>query len=664
MTALSGRARQRCGRAGSSPHLWRRTRVGSATIGVSVTNQHLRRSLVLWVAASATAWTALVAASLEWNLTNNRHVVEELSEAASRSPDPRDARYRDPAVLGRPAERIEFVVHGSAWGLGLVVLGAAALFLRKRQRERMLSEATLRQSEERFRAVVEQAGDGFELIDEDGQIVDVNRTSCEQLGYSREELLDLTIPHIDPGVTLELFVERFRGSLGRPPITFDAQHRRKDGSLFPVEVTTSTIRTGDRSYALSLVRDVSERKQAERQVERLTAHMASIFNSMPSMLVGIDRDGRVTQWNKQAETDTGIRADDALRQPVAAVLPEFAASIDSLRQDAPHAVPISARGVPVDRNGERRFFDLMLYPLAADSLAEVVVRIEDVTARTREQGLLLQVEKMTSLGGLAAGLAHEINNPLGIITQAVQNVEQRTSREIAANRAAAATAGTDIEAVLAYHETREIPAFLKDIREAAGRAAHIVTSMLEFSRTGDTVRAPADLAQLLDVSLLFAASDLELKKRYKFGAIDIVRQYATDVPPVPVARVEMEQVFLNLLTNAVHAVSTNPPERAPRIVLRLFREDEYAVVQIIDNGPGIETATQRRVFEPFFTTKPPGMGTGLGLSLAYTTVTLSHRGLIEVDSSPDQGACFTVRLPLGSADDGVSRPPATPRRRA
>jgi signal transduction histidine kinase len=271
---------------------------------------------------------------------------------------------------------------------------------------------------------------------------------------------------------------------------------------------------------------------------------------------------------------------------------------------------------------------------------------------------------MTSLGGLAAGLAHEINNPLGIITQAVQNVEQRTSPELAANRAAAATAGTDIEAVRAYHETREIPAFLKDIREAAGRAAHIVTSMLEFSRTGDTVRVPADLAQLLDVSLLFAASDLDLKKRYRFREIETIRQYATDVPAVPVARVEIEQVFLNLLTNAVHAVSTNPPERAPRIVLRLFREEKYAVVQIIDNGPGMATATQRRVFEPFFTTKPPGMGTGLGLSLAYTIVTHSHRGLIEVDSSPDHGARFTVRLPLASADDGMARPAATPRRRA
>ena len=193
---------------------------------------------------------------------------------------------------------------------------------------------------------------------------------------------------------------------------------------------------------------------------------------------------------------------------------------------------------------------------------------------------------MTSIGGLAAGLAHEINNPLGIITQAVQNVEQRTSLHLPANLVAADTVGADLETVCAYHELREIPAFLKDIREAAGRAAHIVTSMLAFSRTGDTARLPADPSQLLEHSVLLAASDFELNKRYAFRSIDIVRQYATNVPAVRVARIEIEQVFLNLLTNAAHAMSANPPARAPQIVLRHFREEKYAVAQILDNGPG------------------------------------------------------------------------------
>jgi signal transduction histidine kinase len=114
--------------------------------------------------------------------------------------------------------------------------------------------------------------------------------------------------------------------------------------------------------------------------------------------------------------------------------------------------------------------------------------------------------------------------------------------------------------------------------------------------------------------------------------------------------VEIEQVLLNLLKNSAHALALNPPDKEPRITLRLRREERYALIEVEDNGPGMNEKVRTRVFEPFFTTKEPGIGTGLGLSVSYMIVTQNHKGLMEVESTPGKGTCFKVRLPLSMED--------------
>jgi signal transduction histidine kinase len=149
--------------------------------------------------------------------------------------------------------------------------------------------------------------------------------------------------------------------------------------------------------------------------------------------------------------------------------------------------------------------------------------------------------------------------------------------------------------------------------------------------------------------LELAASDYDLKKSYDFRSIDIIKDYQ-DIPQVPIVSVEIEQVMLNLLKNAAQAMIANPPDRRPRITLRLCRDDKYAVLEVEDNGPGMTADILVRVFEPFFTTKEPGVGTGLGLSVSYIIVTQNHKGLMEVQSTPGRGTVFTVRLPIGGSE--------------
>jgi signal transduction histidine kinase len=143
-----------------------------------------------------------------------------------------------------------------------------------------------------------------------------------------------------------------------------------------------------------------------------------------------------------------------------------------------------------------------------------------------------------------------------------------------------------------------------------------------------------------------AANDYDLKKKYDFRSISIIKDYE-DIPQVSMVSLEIEQVLLNLLKNAAQAMIANPTDRRPSITLRLRREDRYAVIEVEDNGPGMTEDIRRRVFEPFFTTKEPGVGTGLGLSVSYMIVTQNHKGLMEVQSTPGRGTVFKVSLPIG-----------------
>ena len=424
----------------------------------------------------------------------------------------------------------------------------------------------------------------------------------------------------------------------------------------------SRIRTllGDSERARrALLGVLEDQHQASAEVRRLKNHLSSIINSMPSVLVGLNPDGTVSQWNREAEAATGIPASAALNRPVTTLLPEFAARIETLRAEKPGRKPTTAERVSVERGGERYLFDLMLYPLVAEGIDGAVLRIEDVTERTRVQELLIQTEKMMSVGGLAAGMAHEINNPLGIITQAVENIWRRLTADLPANRRAATDAGTTLDAIRAYQNARAIPDFVRDIREAAGRAAQIVANLLEFSRRSDQGTSSTDIARLLERSLQLATSDLDLKKRCDIRSMTVVREFDPSTPPVPVAVVELEQVFLNVITNAAHALAERRDAVERRMVLRVHPEGSYVVAQVEDNGPGMTADARGRAFEPFFTTKPPGLGTGLGLSVAYMIVTQHHKGLMEIESTPGEGSCVTVRLPLASSDDDVPREAGT-----
>ena len=394
------------------------------------------------------------------------------------------------------------------------------------------------------------------------------------------------------------------------------------------------------------ITDISESKDAEDELRRVRQYLSNVFDSMPSILVGVDLDGAIIEWNLRAQEHTGFSVDEARGRSFGDVFPQLESQLEKIQQSIEQCQPMKSANLITNVDKESHYSDVMVYPLIANGVRGAVIRIDDVTAKVRMEEMMVQTEKMLSVGGLAAGMAHEINNPLGAILQGCQNIVRRLSVELPKNREIAGETGVDLQRLHAYLEARGILQFIKDIREAGSRAAKIVADMLAFSRRSEMSFAPTDLPELLDTSARLAGSDYDLKKRNDFRQIEIVREYDPALGDVLCDKTEIEQVILNLLKNAAHAMADNPSQESHRIILRTVKEEGFARIEVIDNGPGMDELTRKRVFEPFFTTKEVGLGTGLGLSVSYFIISEQHKGSMTVESSPGKGARFIIRLPL------------------
>ncbi len=520
--------------------------------------------------------------------------------------------------------------------------------------ERRQAEEALRQSEGVLRSLLEATPAGVALL-VDRVFQRVSPALCRMTGYLEREIIGMKTRLLYPDeetysrVGRELYENMTKSGLG----VLETRLQRKDGELIEVLLCLSPFDPADASKGVTAtVLDITERKQAEEETRRLRNYLSNIINSMPSVLVGVDVNGCVTQWNSAAEKTTGIEMAQARGQPLDRVLPMMHRQLDQLRQAMRTRTVLTWAKVPRIVDGELRYEDVTVYPLISNDLEGAVIRVDDVTERVRIEEMMVQSEKMLSVGGLAAGMAHEINNPLGVILQACQNILRRCSPDLPANKRVAEECGANLSVLRRYLQRREILTFLEDIRQSGQRAAEIVANMLSFSRKAEGTGTAVDLGDLLERTVALAASDYDLKKHYDFRQIEIVREYQPGTPRIICQAGKIQQVFLNILRNGAQAMRTGEGTgRAPRFMLRVRPDDAMVRVEIEDNGPGMDEATRKRVFEPFFTTKPPGSGTGLGLSVSYFIITEDHGGMMTVESSPGVGTRFIIRLP--AAKDAV-----------
>lgn len=298
-------------------------------------------------------------------------------------------------------------------------------------------------------------------------------------------------------------------------------------------------------------------------------------------------------------------------------------------------------------SGEGIWFEGRSFPRQKDDVVMHYGVLTDISRRKKMEAILIQSEKMRSVGGLAAGMAHEINNPLAGMLQTAQVMAQRLTADldIPAARTAAEQADTSIESIDRFMKARGIPRMIHTILSSGQRVSDIINNILSFSRKDETTLAHHFLNNILDKTIALAATDYDLKKSYDFKQIKITRAYTDDLPAVPCQAGNIQQVVLNILTNGAQAMqAAGTPE--PEFILRTYGDPlrDMTCMEIEDNGPGMDEKTRKHIFDPFFTTKPVGVGTGLGLSVSYFIITENHQGEMTVESSPGAGAKFIIRL--------------------
>jgi len=431
------------------------------------------------------------------------------------------------------------------------------------------------------------------------------------------------------------------------------RHRqRKKRTLRSLHDTLSMQeqRLTDRTEKWRLAAETLE--QAGRQHQMTMAllnetkeYLNSIINSMPSVMIGVTPSGHVTHWNASAELATGIREKQALGYRLREIYPQLPVAEKTINDAIAESEPQVRRAIKVVEQGNTRFVDITVYPLHSPHLTGAVIRVDDVTLRQQLDGMMVQNEKLRSLGELAAGMAHEINNPLAAILQSLQNVERRLNPDNANNRQVAEPLHLDLYAMRDYLDRREILRFLTGMETAGRRAAEIVRTMLEFSRSSSKQLEPTQINDVVTRSLEFTASALELSMPGLFKHLIIDTQLDPKLPRVPASALEIQQVLVNLLKNGAQAIQEAKPAE-PHILVSTRATETYVEIRVTDNGTGMSQAVSRQIFDPFFTTKTVGQGTGLGLSISFFIVCQRHNGRIEVESEPGQGTTFIVSLPL------------------
>jgi PAS domain S-box-containing protein len=274
----------------------------------------------------------------------------------------------------------------------------------------------------------------------------------------------------------------------------------------------------------------------------------------------------------------------------------------------------------------------------------------DISQRLKTMELLLQREKMDSLGGMAAGIAHEINNPLAAILGSCQNIRNRIFNDSPKNLHIAQECNVDVKAMREYMRKRDILSMISTISKAGERASQIISSMLNFGFSNSQKLYSCNVSTLLDESIELLSSDVNFCSTYMFNKLRITKKYIAEDNPVCCVRSEIRQVLVNMIQNACEAMAEKnyPSDEQPELILRTKYEKEGTIIEVEDNGPGISQNRLKKVFEPFYTSKKVGEGTGLGLSISYFIITEQHKGTMEVSSILGEGTKFTITLPNNS----------------
>jgi PAS domain S-box-containing protein len=575
----------------------------------------------------------------------------------------------------------------------------AQLVLTARLEEKTMSEEATSQKAREQKVLLDSLPGYAFFKDAGGRYITGNAAFCDLVGVTHEELVGRTDHEVFPASYADGFVAADASILSGKTDRIEVEEQVIDGGSTRDLSTRKVAIKNTKGETLGLIGlgyDITEKKRFERElqaanaemelrvaqrtsqlaeanarlgtevVERKHAHrdISLVLSAIPAVLVAVDRQGRVSKWNKAAVVAFGTSEEQSLGQEFTA-LPltwEWDRVLDGLAECSAEQQPVKINNLWYERaDGKEGFLILGMSPILGEQseLEGVLILGSEVTDFKMLESQLAQAQKLESIGQLAAGIAHEINTPAQFVGDTVTflrdaNADLMRVLDIVAEvhgpvgQGEACTENTVARARAALEEAdypflrEEMPRSFARAMDGVERVSAIVRAMRYFSHPGESEKKAVDINQAIENTVTVSRNE------WKY-----VATMETDLDPQLAEVVclpgEMNQVLLNLVVNAAHAVGDVIRGTGKFGVIRVktVMEEGQAHISISDSGTGIPEVVQSRIFDPFFTTKDVGKGTGQGLTLAYDIVVNKHGGTISFETREGLGTTFHIRLPLG-----------------
>lgn len=512
--------------------------------------------------------------------------------------------------------------------------------------------------------VLEMLTDALLLVDVKGKCIHhANRAAREMFGFSNEEFralsLDELSPASHPAPAPEMPTSDIAGQMPQGRFV-EWRVRDRTGRVFWVDVSAKRFVQGDREILLVSMRDITHRKETEEELLRIRGAL----DDCGAAVIISDKEGNGTYLNVSFGALFGCTRDRASEVRLVDLFVEPSVAKDVISHVSTGG-GWEAEARMVSRSGREFPALVRATPVLGEDYDVVgsIVILNDITELKQLQAQLLQAQNMKSIGQLAAGIAHEINTPTQYVGDNTRFLQDsfRTLMTVVRNYQAvieqakqgAPIAGTLVEmeaavsaADIPYLE-EEIPAAIQQSLEGIDRVSAIVRAMRQFTHPGTGERKTVDLNQTLQNTLLVARNE------WRYVA-DVETRLDPDLPPVPCLPGAINQVFLNLVVNAAHAVGDVVKQRKAcgeeepkgKITVSTACDGDWVEVRVADSGTGIPEEVRNRVFDPFFTTKEVGKGTGQGLAISHAVVVEKHGGTLTFETEVGKGTVFIVRLPV------------------
>jgi PAS domain S-box-containing protein len=487
--------------------------------------------------------------------------------------------------------------------------------------ERKQAEEALRHSEERYRTILEEMEEGYYEVDLAGTFTFVNDAMSRILGYSRDELIGMNYKIYTPKEDVKRIFQAYNRvyRTGEPLKWFPMPEIRKDGTRILAEDSVFPLRNeqGEVIRFRGISRDVTERRKAEEALRQSEERYRAILGKMEDSYFEVDLAGNLTFVNSSACRLLGYSRGELIRMSYKDfTAEEYIKSVFQVFNEV-YRTATPNKGFHwkiIRKDGSPGFIDASVTPLRNDK-GEIIGFSgvgRDITERIKMEEQLVLTDRLASIGQLAAGIAHELNNPL---TAVIGFSDLLLGRDLPAD------AKEDLETV----------------NQEARRATNIVKELLAFAREQRTEKSLVDINSIIQGVLQIRSYEQRVSN------IEADARFAPALPPVMGNGVQLQQVFMNIIVNAEQAMLE--AHKRGKLTIVTERVGDIVRASFTDDGPGISPDNMKQLFTPFFTTREVGKGTGLGLSICHGIVT-EHGGKIYAESELGEGATFVVELPI------------------